>query len=398
MGGDRDGNPNVTPRVTIEVVITQRMQVARLLLSDVSFLYKELAVCKGFSPEMLELAKCVKKSFDKRELYRRVLGHVKQRLLATIEWCEAELLIIQADQPAALHVTSSTTELKAQSQNNAWRVSETSLDGDDRGIVGFPDEPFFDSVQLNKILVTMHDSLSNGGYADVADGLLTDIIRRVSAFGLTLAPLDIRQESTRHTMALDAITRYLGIGSYSQWDEATKINWLQTELASKRPLFASEDMHKLGFDELVMDTLNTLEVASTLGPEALGAYVISQAKAASDVLAVMLLQKQCGMTAANKKLMRVVPLFETLTDLTNAPEVVETLFSLPNYLGAVRGEQEIMVGYSDSAKDAGRLAACWAQYESQEKMVQVAAKYGVELTFFHGKGGTVGRGGNPARK
>ena len=95
-------------------------------------------------------------------------------------------------------------------------------------------------------------------------------------------------------------------------------------------------------------------------------------------------------------MMRVVPLFETLNDLTNAADVVELLFSLPGYLGLVRGKQEIMVGYSDSAKDAGRLAACWAQYESQEKMVKVAEKYGVELTFFHGKGGTVGRGGNPA--
>jgi phosphoenolpyruvate carboxylase len=130
----------------------------------------------------------------------------------------------------------------------------------------------------------------------------------------------------------------------------------------------------------------------------LGAYVISQSKAASDVLAVMLLQKQFGMTLDNGNLMRVVPLFETLDDLTNAPKIVETLFALPNYLGTVKNKQEIMVGYSDSAKDAGRLAACWVQYESQERMVQVASRFGVELTFFHGKGGTVGRGGNPACK
>jgi len=110
----------------------------------------------------------------------------------------------------------------------------------------------------------------------------------------------------------------------------------------------------------------------------------------------MLLQKQFGMTSENGNSMRVVPLFETLTDLENAPEKVNTLFSLPGYVGWVKGKQEIMVGYSDSAKDAGRLAACWAQYTSQEKVAAVALKHNVELTFFHGKGGTVGRGGNPS--
>ena len=117
---------------------------------------------------------------------------------------------------------------------------------------------------------------------------------------------------------------------------------------------------------------------------------------ASDVLAVLLLQKQFGMTQASGKVMRVVPLFETLNDLTNSGKVIETLFSLSTYVGSIKGKQEIMVGYSDSAKDAGRLAAGWVQYEAQEKMVQVAERFGIELTFFHGKGGTVGRGGNPA--
>jgi phosphoenolpyruvate carboxylase len=207
------------------------------------------------------------------------------------------------------------------------------------------------------------------------------------------------------------------LGSYASWDETTKINFLQSELSGKRPLIDRQELDKYGFDETTMDVLRTVEIASTLGPEALGAYVISQATAASDVLAVMLLQKQFGMTPQSGKMMRVVPLFETLNDLTNAPQIVETLFSLPGYLGAVRycttchtisyhtmrylllhlyyrvadnicdhcyelsipglcrGKQEIMVGYSDSAKDAGRLAAGWAQYVSQEEMVCCAVSH-----------------------
>ena len=122
-------------------------------------------------------------------------------------------------------------------------------------------------------------------------------------------------------------------------------------------------MTALGFSATVVDTLRTLETAARLPPDSLGAYVISQSKCASDVLAVQLLQKQYGMTRESGRLMRVVPLFETLADLTHAPGVLETLFSLPKYAGLTRGRQEVMIGYSDSAKDAGRLSAGWAQYE-----------------------------------
>lgn len=392
MGGDRDGNPNVTPAVTLQVSITQRLQAARLLLKDITELYGELAVCKGFTNEMLSLAAEVIESKDVFELYRRVLGHIKLRLLSTINWCESELTKYNDDV-----VSGSATSAAAAADISITKLQiECEKDNCDSTILGSPSKPFFDSEEILAPLKIIHNSLVSGGYSDVADGLLIDIIRRVATFGLTLAPLDIRQESTRHTQALDSICRYLGIGSYAQWDEQTKINWLSSELSGKRPLFRTRDIDSLGFDANVLDTLKTLEVASLLGPESLGAYVISQSKAASDVLAVALLQKQFGMTATNGKMMRVVPLFETLDDLTNSASIVETLFSAPSYVGMIKGKQEIMVGYSDSAKDAGRLAACWAQYESQEKMVKVAAKFGIELTFFHGKGGTVGRGGNPA--
>ena len=170
--------------------------------------------------------------------------------------------------------------------------------------------------------------------------------------------------------ALDAVTKYLGMGSYAEWDEQTRLNFLQTELAGKRPLFRTREIENLGGSDDVVKTLKCFEMASNLEPEALGAYVISQAQTASDVLAVMLLQKQFGMTADRGNMMRVAPLFETLDDLVNSSSVLETLFSIPAYTGAIMGRQEVMVGYSDSAKDAGRLAANWALYENQCKMAE----------------------------
>eukprot|EP00566_Odontella_aurita_P005683 CAMPEP_0113554092 /NCGR_PEP_ID=MMETSP0015_2-20120614/15961_1 /TAXON_ID=2838 /ORGANISM="Odontella" /LENGTH=575 /DNA_ID=CAMNT_0000455203 /DNA_START=248 /DNA_END=1975 /DNA_ORIENTATION=+ /assembly_acc=CAM_ASM_000160 len=254
-------------------------------------------------------------------------------------------------------------------------------------------------IYLNKAdlideLMLMHQSLYETGNEIIADKMLTDIIRNVSTFGLTLVQLDIRQESDRHAEALDCITRYLGLGSYSQWDEPTRLSWLQKELSSHRPFLRPGEWNNDSdiFSATAVDTLETFRMIAEQHDDSLGAYVISQATSASDVLAVLLLQRDAGV----KKPLRVVPLFETLDDLHGAADTMDTLFSLPAYKGSIGGKQEVMIGYSDSAKDAGRLAASWAQYETQEKLAGVAAKYDVDLSFFHGKGGTVGRGGNPA--
>lgn len=374
IGGDRDGNPNVTPEVTKEVIALQRLRAAKLLLNDMNNLYGELAISARFSEEMEELAASIKDSPDKREKYRRVIGHLRKRLVKTVKECEATL--------AAMNSKTKDHSPQTNIYLQGWEHESV--------------EPLHSAEELMAPLRTMYNSLTETGYEMVADGLLVDIIRRVAVFGMTLVPLDIREESTKHTEALDAITRYLGIGSYKEWSEEARLSYLQSEISGKRPLFQVRQLEKMGLSESVLKTLRTFQTASEQNPEALGAYVISQAQTASDVLAVMLLQKQFGMSSKDGNMMRVVPLFETLDDLVNAPDVLETLFTLPSYVGAVKGKQEVMVGYSDSAKDAGRLAASWALYNSQELMATTANKHGIELTFFHGKGGTVGRGGNPA--
>lgn len=320
---------------------------------------------------MEELAASVEDSPHIREKYRRVTGYLIQRLVKTARQCETDLAKLNSDSRQAM---------VDEWQNVEWQHVE----------------PITHIEQLLKPLRVMYDSLVETGFSLVADGMLADIIRRLHVFGLSLVPLDIREESGKHTEALDAITRWLGIGSYGEWSEEAKISWLVSELSSKRPLYRNADLDNMSLDDGVLKTLKTFYMASKLQPWTLGAYVISQAQTASDVLAVMLLQKQHGMTTGNQNMMRIVPLFETLNDLTNAPDVLNTLFSIPLYVGAVKSKQEVMVGYSDSAKDAGRLAASWAQYQSQELMVKVAQNHGIELTFFHGKGGTVGRGGNPS--
>eukprot|EP01038_Epipyxis_sp_PR26KG_P015244 gene15244-20546_t len=348
MGGDRDGNPNVTPEITFEVSMLSRWMAATLFKADIQKLRSSLSL-RTASEEL-------KKSTNHaREPYRELLKQVINRLQATISWTNNELL-----------------------GNNQYTYS---------------DEPYKLTKELLDPLMLIHRSLIETKKADVADGNLTDIIRRVVAFGLSLMPLDLRQESSRHTEALDAITRHLGVGSYAQWDETTRRNWLLAELSARRPLLPKRaNFASLGFSPTVVDTLSTFELAAKLPSESLGAYVISQCQQASDVMAVLLLQQDAGVNPA----LRVVPLFETLDDLERSAATIEALFGMPGYRGRIGNKQEIMVGYSDSAKDAGRLAAAWEQYKAQMSMVDVAKRFGVEVTFFHGKGGTVGRGGNPA--
>ena len=199
--------------------------------------------------------------------------------------------------------------------------------------------------------------------------------------------LDIRQESERHSDVLDAITTHLGIGSYKEWSEDKRQEWLLSELSGKRPLFGPD----LPKTEEVADVLDTFKVISELPSDSFGAYIISMATAPSDVLAVELLQRECGITDP----LRVVPLFEKLADLESAPAAVARLFSIEWYRNRINGKQEVMIGYSDSGKDAGRLSAAWQLYKTQEELVKVAKEYGVKLTMFHGRGGTVGRGGGP---
>jgi phosphoenolpyruvate carboxylase len=233
-------------------------------------------------------------------------------------------------------------------------------------------------------------SLRATGNSLIAEGRLADILRRVAAFGLTLVRLDIRQEAARHTDAIDAITRHLGLGGYGDWDEERRIDFLLNVLSDDRrlPLDGMRATAEVG------ELLDTFRMLASIPPNSLGAYVITQAGRASDVLAVELLQREAGVGPP----LRVVPLFETARDLRAAPHVMNGLLSIPSYRDRVmrhQGRQEVMVGYSDSAKEIGRMAAAWELYKAQQTIVGACRDHGVPITLFHGRGGSVGRGGGP---
>ncbi len=343
MGGDRDGNPNVTAQVTEEVLLLARWMAADLLSHDLEELHMELS--------MIECNQELRQRVgDSREPYRSLLKPLRDGLIATKDGL--------------------TAKLNGQDWNG--------------------DDPIMDREELLRPLKLCHSSLLECGMAEIANGELLDTIRRVNTFGLTLQRLDIRQESTRHGEAMAAITKAIDAGDYMQWTEEQKQAFLIAELNSARPLIPSA----LQCSAEVREVLDTFAMLSRQTFDALGAYVISMAHVPSDVLAVLLLQKEAGM----KQLMRVVPLFETLDDLQHAEATLECLFQVDWYRQHIQGQQEVMIGYSDSAKDGGFLAAAWVQYQAQEALTDLCKRYQVQLTLFHGRGGSTSRGGAPSHE
>ena len=346
MGGDRDGNPNVTARVTEEVLLLARWEAADLLLRDINELREDLSfgTCNSALREAVG---------DHHEPYRELLREVRQTLTNTREWAEATL---------------------------NGEIFE--------GRIYQHDEELLQPLQL------IYQSLLDCGMEAIAHGRLETILRRVACFGLTLMKLDIRQESTRHSDVISEVTHYLGIQInnklYRDWSETEKQTFLINELKNRRPLIPK---HFPASAE-VQEVLDTFAVLALQPASALGAYIISMATYPSDILAVRLLQQEAGCLTPQ----RIAPLFETLDDLEGAADSIEQLLAIEWYRQDIDGQQEVMIGYSDSAKDAGFFAASWAQYRAQEALSGVCENAGVHLTLFHGRGGSVSRGGGPAHE
>jgi len=354
IGGDRDGNPFVTPEVTRSACLMARWTGLSLYAKEIEQLRFELSMSDATD----ELRDRVDGA---HEPYRALLRSLQQ------------------------HLDGARVKVE-----NLLRVAPAvSADTDFTGYTWEP-ERFESTADFMEPLLLCYRSLQATGNGIIADGRLADVLRRMAAFGVTLVRLDVRQEAERHTEAVDAITRALGLGEYACWSEPRRVDFLTNVLSQGRRL-APQGMVT---SRRVSEVLATFRIMAAIHPESLGAYVITMAGRPSDVLAVELLQREAGVSPPR----RVVPLFETARDLNAAPAMIDALLSIPWYRNRVmqnEGRLEVMVGYSDSAKDVGRLAAAWELYKAQESIVTASRAHGVPITLFHGRGGSVGRGGGP---
>ena len=365
IGGDRDGNPFVTPEVTWETLRLQQRLALRKYSAAVAALARRLSQSSRYAPASEDLRAGL-------EADAKALPEVAR-----------EVAHRNAEEPYRQKLSYVYARLENGLARSGGPVYRTG------------DELWEDLRQVR-------DSLRASGAARAADEA-GRLMRQVAAFDLHLATLDLRQHSDRHTAALSEITRALGLEpTYARMDEAGRAAWLAEELASPRPLVGPN--MKLGKE--TAETLEVFRVArralDEISPRAIRTYVVSMTRDASDLLGPLVLAKEAGLFGAGAAHeIGVAPLFETIDDLRRAPDVMRRLFDVPLYREALRraGDlQEVMIGYSDSSKDGGILTSSWELYKAQELLWQVARERGVALRLFHGRGGTVGRGGGPSHE
>jgi phosphoenolpyruvate carboxylase len=406
VGADRDGNPSVTPQVTWQTACYQRDMVLEKYIQSIGRLTNLLSLSLHWSDVLPDLLDSLEQDrsqmpelYEKlairyrQEPYRLKLAYVQQRLENT-RARNQQLRSLYDGKPVNVEIPDSTSTC-------SYRCGAEFL------------------AELRMI----ERNLSETG---LTCRELENLICQVEIYGFNLAHLDIRQESSRHSDTLNEIAGYLQIlpKPYNELSEAERSLWLATELQTRRPLIPTE----LPFSEKTSETIETFRMLRKLqqefGAQVCQTYIISMSHEASDILEVLLLAKEAGLydPATGQSCIQVVPLFETVEDLKRAPAVMSSLFELPLYRASLAGGyqalqgasssnnvqpatesgqltpnlQEIMLGYSDSNKDSGFLSSNWEIHKAQKALQKIADNYGVAIRIFHGRGGSVGRGGGPA--
>lgn len=374
IGGDRDGNPNVTPDVTREVLVLQNANAVKISIAMVDELLSVLSNSSSLCGADPELTASIAED------------------LAKLPGIDPRVLELNAEEPYRLKLTC----IKAKLLNTRRRVAADAFHE--------PGRDYATTAEFLADLALLDASLRNNAAALVADGALAAVRRAVASFGLHLATLDIREHADHHHDAVGQLMDRVGElpVPYAALDRPGRLKVLGAELASHRPLSG----HPITLDGAANGTYDVFRVVRralrTLGPDVVESYIISMTRGADDVLAPAVLAREAGLvqlTGENRYAkIGFAPLLETVDELRASAEIVDQLLSDPSYreLVRLRGDvQEIMLGYSDSNKESGVMTSQWEIHKTQRKLRDVAVKHGVNVRMFHGRGGSVGRGGGP---
>ena len=358
IGGDRDGNPNITADVTKSAILLQNSHFTRAINRHLDELRQSLSISTKLAGVTKELEKSLAEDLEK------------------LPEIEARYRRINVEEPYRLKATAIGHKLLLTQARHA------------SGLPHFSGRDYKNTAELLQDFEIMHASLLANNGELIANGLLNRIYRTISAFGLTHATMDIREHSGVHR---NLLTQIYGQLSGNQISEALKSQ-------DKKEIKNLDEVGKKCFDTFV--TIN--ELIDRFGSEVIESYIISMTKSAEDVLIAALIAKHAGLLSLDDKKsfakIGFVPLLETVAELRAAGEILDTLLSDKNYrqIVSLRGDlQEVMLGYSDSNKDAGITTSQWEIHKAQRKLRDIAIKHGVKLRLFHGRGGSVGRGGGP---
>ena len=384
IGGDRDGNPFVTADTLRLSATVQSEVILNYYIDKIAALYRTFSLSSTLVQPNSEVERLASLSQDQsiyreNEPYRRAFHYIQSRLKQT----QMQL----SNQPAAVLMSSNV-----EPNTSAWS-SPASVEN--------PILAYGSPVDFKADLKVIEQSLFDNGNSALIEGDLREVIQAVDIFGFFLASIDMRQDSSVQEACVAELLKGANIvDDYSSLSETEKCDVLLQQLMEEPRTLSSAAVAKSDLleKELAIYTA-ARELKDRLGEEVIKQHIISHTESVSDMFELAIMLKEVGLVDQQQARVQIVPLFETIEDLDNARDIMTAYLShdiVKSWIATNGNYQEIMLGYSDSNKDGGYLASCWTLYKAQNELTAIGEEYGVKITFFHGRGGTVGRGGGPS--
>ena len=403
IGGDRDGNPFVTAETLKRSATIQSEVILNYYIEKISKLYRHFSLSTSLSKTSEAVAEMAALSSDtsvfrEKEPYRRAFHYIQSKLIQTLVNLKEWTMVgeTREDRYAVERLLGANNHQQGPvSDYIGNRISGALKE------ISAKEAPAYASAQeFKEDLVKIKDSLLENKSEYLISGEFAELLEAINVFGFYLASIDMRQDSSVHEACVAELLKSAGINDhYSDLSEDEKCQVLLKELLEDPRILSATHAEKSELLEKELAIFQTArELKDRLGEEVIRQNIISHATSVSDMLELAVMLKEVGLVDTEKARVQIVPLFETIEDLDHSEETMRSYLSLPiakRWIASKNNYQEIMLGYSDSNKDGGYLSSCWTLFKAQQQLTAIGDEYGVKITFFHGRGGTVGRGGGP---
>ena len=403
IGGDRDGNPFVTAETLKRSATIQSEVILNYYIEKISKLYRHFSLSTSLSKTSEAVAEMAALSSDtsvfrEKEPYRRAFHYIQSKLIQTLVNLKEWTMVGETREDR--YAVERLLGANAHQQGPVSDYIGNRISGALKKISEKESPAYASAQEFKEDLEKIKDSLLENKSEYLISGEFAELLEAIDVFGFYLASIDMRQDSSVHEACVAELLKSAGINDhYSDLSEDEKCEVLLQELLEDPRILSATHAEKSELLEKELAIFQTArELKDRLGEEVIRQNIISHATSVSDMLELAVMLKEVGLVDTEKARVQIVPLFETIEDLDHSEETMRSYLSLPiakRWIASKNNYQEIMLGYSDSNKDGGYLSSCWTLFKAQQQLTAIGDEFGVKITFFHGRGGTVGRGGGP---